>query len=73
MSTNLQNPNPEDLGPAGNNPLVDPAMEPEQPRIDQFEEGADLDAPTRPGTPDAPETTNLPDQQDPDAAEGLAP
>ncbi|WP_053352586.1 hypothetical protein [Leucobacter musarum] len=73
MSTNLQNPNPEDLGPAGNNPLIDPATEPEQPRIDQFEEGADLDAPTQPASPDAPESTNLPDQQDPDATEGLAP
>ncbi|WP_336660418.1 hypothetical protein [Leucobacter sp. USHLN153] len=74
MSTNLQNPDPEDLGAAGNNPLIDPQDAPEQPRIDEHTEGEELDAPSAPAPPDTAESTNLPDQQDPGAGtEGLAP
>ncbi|WP_449283474.1 hypothetical protein [Leucobacter sp.] len=60
MSTNLQNPDPEDLGASGNDPLIDPAPSPEQPRIDEHDGDEALDHPAAPAAPD---------QEDPDAVE----
>lgn len=65
MSTNLQNPDPEDLGAAGNDPLIDPAPAPEQPRIDEHEGDEALDHPVAPGAPDqeAPDAAEAPDEE----------